>query len=242
MKKYYDEWGLVTPDDIGAIGENSILYSVENFFLTGDPEESDLIQRRIMECHRSKGIYIQHPSGFLTGDDEFMSRDQLIAIFCFSVNNELFFHIDIWKEIKRQWFRYNNVRAPKTFWEKLTNPRFIHPIDLIFYGNCSGCFLWKLLLPILWCAMLFTILKVRKVRPEFYKRIYYNLRGIKYNTVQLLATDGKLLTFIQCKAKKWKILKLFSHIIKKKFGSWNKVFRTFFPHKDHPNVIASMGI
>jgi hypothetical protein len=195
-----------------------------------------------MECHKSRGIYMQHPSGYFTGAEEFLSRDQLISIFSFSVKNELFFHIDLWREIKRQWFRYNNVQVPNTFWEKLTNTRFINPIDLIFYGNCAGCFLWKLLLPILWLAMLFTIMKKWKVRPEFYKRIYYTLRGVKYTTVQLLATDGKLLTFIQCQAKKWKIFKLFTFIIKKKFGSWNQVFRTFFPHEDHPNVIDSMGI
>lgn len=152
--KYNDDWGLLSATPATAFGENNLLYSIEHYFLTSSTEDRVRIWAALENCRRSGGIFEQHPSHMLRGKDEFMSRDQLISIFAFCVATGFTYHKQIWKEIKRQWFRYNNINAPKTLWEKFKNFRLIMPGDLIFFGYCAGGFLWKLLFPFLCLSML----------------------------------------------------------------------------------------
>jgi hypothetical protein len=56
---------------------------------------------------------------------------------------------------------------------------------------------------------------------------------------KMLSTDGKLLTFIRCKAGNLRLTWLICSAIingKKEFGSWYKVFKIYFRDADHPNI------
>lgn len=228
--KFYDDFGLINsrPDEKNS--ENALLFTVEHFFLTKSAQDYENIKESIEASRIGDGLFLQHPANTLQGEDRYMSHDQLTAIVAFSYHNDLDFHKEIWKEIKRQWFRYNNVEVPQTMWEMLTNRRFLHPRDIIFYGYCADSIIFYLTLPLLWIIMIISSFKMKKVRPHG----------------TFIATDGKLLNFVRCKASKknilWKLVwKLNDYIVRKRIGTLHEVFKIYFPYEDHPNVIASKG-
>ena len=84
MKRFYDSFGLITEEPTRELSENSLLFTVENFFLNPDNERRKTFLSAILDvCNEGEGIYRQHPAK-LTGHDKYMSHDQLTAIFCFS--------------------------------------------------------------------------------------------------------------------------------------------------------------
>jgi len=223
MKRFYDSFGLITEEPTRELSENSLLFTVENFFLNPDNERRKTFLSAILDiCNEGKGIYRQHPAK-LTGHDKYMSHDQLTAIFCFSYFNKLNAHKTIWKEMVRQFFRYNNVDVPKTFKDKIFNKRFLHPRDIIFYGICNKNIFCYLLFPILFLIMFISCWSKKEV-------IAYGAPALK--------TDGKLLTFIRVRALGWKwLIKFFDFIIEKRFGGWKVIFKTYFRYEDHPNIV-----
>lgn len=224
MKDFYDSFGLIVEEPIREHSENSLLFTVENFFLNPEDEKTKMLLMAILNiCNETKGIYRQHPAK-LTGHDEYMSHDQLTAIFCFSCYNNLQHHRRIWQEIKRQWLRYNNVNVPNTFKQKFFNERLLHPRDIIFYGICNENIICYLLFPILFLIMFISCWSKREV-------IAYGAPALK--------TDGKLLTYIRVRALGWKwLIKFFDFVIEKRFGSWKVIFKTYFRYENHPNVIS----
>jgi nitrate reductase NapAB chaperone NapD len=236
--RFYDDWGLISANPDGSYGENNLLYSVEHFILTKSDQDKQTIIKAIEECRISSGLFEQHPRSLLTGNDIYMCRAQLIAIFSFCMLTGLTYHKEIWAEIKRQWFRYNNVNPPKTMLEKITNTSFMQLGDIIYFGICAGSNWWKLLYPFLIIKQLSTLLIKWQTRPALYTRIYYTLKKIQYNKIKLIGTSGKMLVFVQSHNDN----KLYNWIIRKRFGSWNNVIKIFFPYNKHPNVIDSKDI
>jgi hypothetical protein len=244
---FIDSSGLVNSAPDNGIGEDNLLYSIEYQLLTDTVEYKQVIEQALNKCRILNGVYLQHPSGQLTGNDAYMSRDNLIAIFGFSHKYNLPYHFEIWEEIKRQWFRYNNVNVPKTFWEKLINKRFLQISDLIFFGYCAEVTICKLLLPFLFLSMLLSSLTKWETRPQLHERIYNFICRTPYILTKMYSTSNKLLNFVMlqsCKENKlWQLhWKYNTIIIKKIFGSWNKIFSIFFPYENHPNVENSRNI
>jgi len=226
MDKFLDSYGLVLPHPGTEVRENSILFTVEHYMLTG--ERKELVQDLIELCRTDKGLYSQHPSHALQGKDRYMSHDQLTAMIAFSKMNDLDIHKEFWEEIKRQWYRYNNIDVPQTFMEKLLNKRFLHPRDIIFYSYCNKGLGGYLFFPILIIIMIISLWQKKEV--------------IAHGEV-CLDTDGKLLSYVRMKAIDNRVVTfLFNWIIKKRFGSWHNIFKEYFRYEDHPNVIASKDI
>lgn len=225
MKYFYDSFGLITEERTRENSENSLLFTVENFFLDKMNYRRKMFLENVLEiCNEENGIYRQHPAK-LTGHDQYMSHDQLTAIVCFSYYCGLKAHKEIWKEIKRQWLRYNNITVPTTIKEKIFNERLLHPRDIIFYGICNNNYMAFLCFPVLFIIMFISCWSKRTV-------ISYGAPALK--------TDGKLLTFIRVRALNWKwLIKFFDFVIEKRFGGWEVIFRTYFRYEDHPNVILS---
>lgn len=114
---------------------------------------------------------------------------------------------DVWQEIKRQKFRYDNVN-PK-------NPeRYIHLRDLVFYRVCAKSNLCTLLLPILTIACI--VFCMRK-REETSGKI---LAWVKMEI---------LFHFWIMQVCKWVCDKL----IAKKHGDWVDVFEIYFLNETH---------
>ena len=229
---FVDDFNLINSRPNEKNGENAFLFTTECYFLQRDITWFSFLIIALCKMRIKSGIYEQHPCNCFEGKDKYMSHDQLTAIFALSYSNKLGHHTEIWKEIKRQWFRYNNVEIPQTWKEKLVNKRFLHPRDIIFYGYCAGSWIWKLALPILWIFMLVSSAKTYKIRGD----------------QKFIATDGKLLNFVRLQATRstsylWNLQwYINTWIIKRKFGSWNKVFNIYFPYDQHPCVIASKDI
>jgi hypothetical protein len=232
MDIFRDKFNLVTSEPNAELEESSLLFTVENYFLEienkKDPSFNEEILKQILViCRENKGIYRQHPAQ-LTGHDQFMSHDQLTALFCFSYIMGLNHHIEIWDEIKRQLLRYNNINVPTTFKEKLRNKRYLHPRDIIFYGICNKNKIAYTAIPLLIIIMFISCWSKRKV-------MAYGAPALK--------TDGKLLTYIRIRALGWKWLnKFFDWIIKIRFGGWSKIFKVYFRREEHPNVVESRGL
>jgi hypothetical protein len=245
---FIDNSGLIKATSEELVGEDDFLYSVEYQLLTDTLEFQEVIDKNINKSRISSGIYLQHPSGELKGNDAFMSRDNLIAIVGFSYKYKMPCHFEIWEEIKRQWFRYNNVNIPTTFWEKLTNKRFLQIPDIIFFGYCAESWICTLLLPVLFFSMLLSSLTKWQIRPQLHTRIYNFIHRIKYIQIKTYSTSNKLLNFVMlqsCKdnSKLWQLQWNWNtKIVKRIFGSWKKIFLLYFPFLTHPNVIASEKI
>ena len=244
MSAFYDKFCLISANPDSSEGENNILYSVENYFLNPTIEKKYCIINCLNMMRLAPGIFKQHPGDVLQGEDLQMSRDQLIAIFAFSKKEGLDFHKEIWKEIKRQLLRYDNIKVPTTLKEKLLNFNgLFQPADLIFYGLCAGGLVWKLFLPIIWLIMVQSTLTKYKVRPEWWNRLYFKIKGIPYTYTKMIATDGKILTWVRCQVlPKQLLFNIHTYLIKKLFGSWHGVFEIFFPNIEHPNNVDSKNI
>jgi len=224
MSKFRDSYHLLGSRSHEKNAENAILWTIQHYFLTDGSEDEVTIYNALNNMRKAPGIMAQHPSKSLIGHDRFMSHDNLTPVMMFSIYNNSYFHKELWKEIKRQWFRYNNVDIPETFEEKLKNPRFLHPRDVLFYGHLCGCFLWKLLAPLTLFFMLFSVKKKKG---------------------SVMKTDDDLLNFVKLAALKdrswfWnKVWKFNLWKVKREFGSYHKVFSIYFPEEDHPNRVDS---
>lgn len=215
---FRDDFGLINSLPGRKNEENALLWTVEHYFLTKSEDDETVLKLAMYLCKIKTGIYEQHPCKSFTGDERYMSHDQLTAIAVSSYYFEQSHHLDIWNEIKRQGFRYNNV-TPET-----PGNRYLHPRDIIFYGYLAGSIVCKLLLPILAIILIYSCLSRYKDKEK-----------------TMLATDGKLLSFIRCQGTKdksafFKVLyKLLTLIVNMQFGSWKGVFEYYFKHPNHPN-------
>lgn len=217
---FIDSYGMINsrPDEENA--ESSLLWTVENNFLGRSEASTDAIIKAINLCRIRQGIYDQNPSSSLPEADKYMSHDQLTAICAFSFKNDLSDHKDIWKEIVRQIGRYDNINPESPSWS-----RFLHPRDIIYYAYLNKNIFGYLFLPILFIILAVSCLSTWKNKEH-----------------TILATDGKLLTWVRCQAVMensliWRIFYRFAtYIISKKFkNGWEGVFNTYFYYPGHPN-------
>lgn len=244
MNPYFDEEGLLKANLNQESSENGMLYTCQYYFL----RKPDYVAyanyyKCVDKCkvpHYS-GLYNQYPNQIkLTGDDIYMSHDQLTSIisFLYDANNMKEVKA-IWKEIKMQKFRYNNVTpdAPGL--------KFLHPRDILYCGYLAGSFICKLLFPILFLIILETTITKYKYRPTLFNRIkFWWETSVWMPTTAILKTDGLLLNFVRFNAVQTSGMKftkkICEWILKKRFGEkyWTNIFNIYFPY-DHPNVIEA---
>lgn len=220
---FIDNYGLVT-DTRGAVErENSLLWTAQHLFLTRSPDTFTSLYNAIQACRISAGLYHQHPSRNLKNSDIYMSHDQLTAIMCFSYDQNMYMHKEIWAEIKKQHLTYNNIGDGAT--------RLLHPRDIIFYGYLAGSWWCKCLLPLA-VALFFISLKSHKL----------------IDGRLIPKTDDELLNFVRfaClkdKSKVWNLLwKAYCYKVKREFGNYHTVFKIYFKDPEHPNVIESSSL
>jgi hypothetical protein len=148
---FYNPYGLLNASSEfpGDTNENSSLYTVEYLLKKDDaPVLASLIKYYEM-CKKDRpGLYNQLPF-FAGNNDDYMSHDQLTGMFAASKKFGLNLHDDIWSEVKRQGFRYNNMTPDSPGLKGL-----LHPRDIIVYGMVAGSCLWWLFYPILLIIMI----------------------------------------------------------------------------------------
>lgn len=224
MNDYFDSDGLLNSRKDEKHAENSLLWYVEYLLLLD--KSNSLTEAHIShmggileKCRVRPGIFAQNPEFARrmrqgdTSHDMYMSPDQMVAIFTISAKFGWEYHYEIWSEIKRQKCRYDNLKPDKP-------SRWIHPRDLIYYGYLAGSKWAKLLLPLYYIMLLITFSKGTGTSTRI-------LSWVK--NVQLV--QFPINRFIWCICDK---------LIRRKFGSWAKVFSIYFPHSDHPiQVLAN---
>lgn len=215
---YIDSYGLVNSRADETNAENSMLWTLEYVLLLrqyGLPYESHLsnLKKAIDLCATDrKGIYIQNPSFAVIvpviEHDNYMSPDQMIAIagtsYLFGGNH----HRLLWDEIKRQKWRYDNVSPDSP-------GRYMHPRDLALMGLLAGSKWMYVLLPFLCITIIISCM-----RP-------------------VENTSTKILSWIKFRLMEKSILmrltsKICNILIVRKHGSWENVFKIYFPSKNHP--------
>jgi hypothetical protein len=225
MKNFRDKYGLINSRSDEDNAENAILFTIQHYILTNEEYDVNIIHNALNNMRIAAGIMTQRPESHgISGHDHYMSHDNLTAIISFSYIQNSYYHKELWEEIKRQWFRYNNIDEIQGFYKKLLNPRFLHPRDILFYGTLCGGFLWKLLIP-------FTL---------FFMLISFNKRkgGV-------LKTDDDLLNFVKLSALRsqnwfWRqVWKFNMWKVRREFGSYHNVFRIYFKEEAHPNNVDS---
>ncbi len=216
MTKFYNLYGLINAHANEVLAENTLLFSIEYYMLTKDEAFLEKILIYLNNCKVQKGLYNQHP---IPQPDKgaFMSHDQLTAIVALFHSLGMKRQVqEIWSELKRQWFRYDNTNPKAPSWN-----RIMHPRDIIYYGYCAENVLCKALYPILALCMIITCIQSYKVR----------------NNRKIIKTDGKLLSWVRCKGSKLhRTFKLLTWIISSNsyFVCWRNIFLTYFGHEQHP--------
>lgn len=121
--------------------------------------------------------------------------------------------------------------------------------DVVLYTFLLGGFLGRLLarpfmfIPAL--QMIQACWKEGKLRPHFYERILWTLKGIKYNKV-MYQNDGKILSPLKLYILVDKSLtmkytaKICQHILVKRYGEnyMYELFANYFKEEDHPVRLA----
>ena len=116
----------------------------------------------------------------------------------------------------------------KFFWKGWW--RRAHPRDVIFYIHSLGGFRGILALPFI---PLLSLIMLIGALPS-----YKNIDG-----QLVLATDGKLLSWLRLQTGNYPLTKrVYDSIISYRYGSWSKIFRTYFREPGHPNNIYSQKI
>ncbi len=228
VMSYIDAYGMIHANKYTQ-GENSQLFTVENLFLKGlisaPKGDIKLLSQNLKNCQHPSGLYPGLYSDYPDDHRRYQSHDNLTAVVAFGYRYEKQICKDVWEEIKRQTFRYDNLDAEFPVWNRL-----LHPRDIIFYGACAGNIICRLLLPVLGIICILSCLKKYKVR----------------NGMKLIHTDGKLLTWVRCHAMQDSLIMQLTFVLcswiiqqRKVFNyGWSGVFNIYFSH-DHPNNILS---
>lgn len=208
MYDHVNKHQMINATGDDGVSENTLLFSVENYLL----ERKDVYYADMLYFISQLGGSVTEPynnlPGLTSGKDKYTSHDQLTALAVFSLAMKRDFHKHIWSWLKSHWFSYDNISKKTNF------KRIMHPKDILFYGYCAGS------IP---CAIMLPLLSIMLMVSCF---------GDDSN--------GPMKTWVRCKGAKMKITYwLCTKIIKhnKYFGSWKKVFNTYFPDENHPNHI-----
>jgi hypothetical protein len=224
---FYDkEYSLVVSTYGRHIEENSTLWSYEEILLTELDNESPEVRKGCLkaaykQCRISPGLYHQSPKYAVSepvhAHDKYMSPDQLIALTGSSYKYNWGHHEDIWEEIKRQKFRYDNVNPGKP-------ERWIRPWDLIFYGYCAGSFICKLLVMLTALACVVSCLR---------KQSETSGKLLAFTKCQTLKDKSFVMKMT------WYVCSL---LVKIRNGGWDKVFGIYFPDIRHPNTVKAKKV
>ena len=227
MSKYYDKYNLlVSKPDYPNTEENSYLWSVEEYFLLKladmplDVSES-ILRRSLTKMRLGPGLYAQNPlyaECEPQSKSKYMSRDQLMAIMAICKEKSWFDRKEIWKEIKNQYFTYNNVQDGTIRWITL--------FDLPFYMYCADSKFKQLVIGLTALACIFSCLsKPEKTSGKLLT--FVRCQALKDHSWTMMLT-GKVCDFL---------------INRKYKNGWSDVFKIYFPYEDHPlNVLSQEAI
>lgn len=240
MNSYWNKLGLLNASNkTNGVDENSPLYAYEYLLLNKNPEDQKDIEAKLLlfinNCRIKKGLYNQRIEN--TGSNEdYMSHDQLTTIMNFSYKHNFSIHKDIWEEIKRQGYKYDNMNPDKP-------ESYLHPRDLIYYAYLNKHWIGYVFFPFLLLIMIQSMVSKVKVRPTLWDRIKTRIKdGYWAEKRVFFKTDGKLLTFTRlysCDRMLMKISKLIlEYCLRKLYGSWANLFNVYFDN-EHPNVIEA---
>lgn len=233
---FVDSNGLVNSRTDESNAENSILWTIELYFLMKEKElDTSLIRssidKAIQDMTIGKGLYKQNPSYLHPKDDTsneaYMSHDQLTAIFTYakSIGRQDLIE-DIVDVIFSQYgILYDNKNPEDPSFKK----GILHPRDLCYYfllsNKLKSKVLGLLLYPLLLLITIVSFMSTEKCR----------------NGVCFPKTDLELLYYIKrASTPKWFFaIDWFCNLrIKQRFGSWKQAWSTYFKDPNHPiNVI-----
>ena len=227
---FYNKYSLLNSDDKGSevVDENSPLYTLELALKQeGLLRLSSLIDilNYFDLCKVRTGLYHQRPVGECP-EDEYMSHDQLTALMIASYLSESCHGKEVWEEIKRQKFGYNDHTSS---WRPL------HPRDTIYYGMLYGSKAWYLLYPLFLIMMVFDCFGTYYYRPQIDVVIKnYFQTGIWYQN-KMVESSGKLLYWTRTVVLMPKTFKILELVVFKTsiFKSWREVFKVYFPNPNH---------
>lgn len=232
MFSYFNKYGLLNSefDVVERCDENAILYQLQYIqkLQLEDPSSIELNNRKqaaleyIKLCKIKDGLYNQRPN-----NPEPISHDQLTSFIIISKLCNMKFHREIWEEIKRQKFGYNNFDST---WRPL------HPRDIIYYGILCGCKLWWILyLPFLLISII-SVWGTYYTRPQIDIVIKNWLKNGKWEQNTLIESSAKLLSWTRCIILFPKTFKILSFFVFKTsiFKSWKEVFSYYFKDQNHP--------
>lgn len=214
---FIDNYGLTNSKSGEKNAENALLWTAEHILLEEikgiknihSEARKGRFKQALDKCRVRAGLYHQNPSYALSEPvhphDRYMSPDQLTAICGMSSKYGWKYHKEIWKEIKRQGLKYDNVEPDEP-------KRWIHPRDLIFYGYCAGNPIAKLCIVFLALACIVSCMR---------KKEETSGKLLAWTKCHILKEKSLVM--------RW-TLKACSKLVK----SWKEVFCIYFPDSKNP--------
>lgn len=209
--QYINRYGLLNSKLEEDVAENSPLWSIELYLLTGDESHLHNVVMFIDKCRTSElGLYHQRPEKENNGTkDDYMSPDQLIAfVAALHKNNRNKNVKEIWNYLWKHFFTYDNLQPGK-----INKERLIQIGAVCFVGVLAG---HKSLYPILATACVYSC------------------------WIKQAETSGKIKSWVMFNVAEMKLTKKICNLIIKyrsEFVDWVGIFQEYFPRKDHPIYI-----
>lgn len=225
---YFNKYGLLNAcDNDENVQENCPVYTLELAQQLNNPRYLDNILKYMELCKIREGLYHQRPVNECPLDEQ-MSHDQLTTFIIASKLAGLNVHTEIWNEIKRQNFGYND-------WN-VSSYRPLHPRDTIYYGILCGSKLWWILYPV------FLLISVISCWGTYYKRPQIDVAIVNFFKTgtwerrTLVESSGKLLSWTRTVILMPKTFKILTWVVEKTsiMKSWKDVFLVYFPDPKHP--------
>ena len=229
--EFVDSHGLVNSRTDEDNAENSILWTVELYFLMKEKgQDTSLIQSSIDNALQNmtigKGLYKQNPNYLHPKEDPYheayMSHDQLTAIVTYA---KAISRQDLIEDIVGVIFSQYGILYDNKNPEKPSINRALHPRDLCYYfllsNKLKSKVLGLLLYPLLILIILRTFITTKKCR----------------NGICFPKTDLELIYYIRQAStpKLFTIINWFCNLrIKQRFGGWKGAWSTYFKDPNHP--------
>lgn len=238
---WFDDNGLVKVYPSEDAAENQFLFTLELYLIKCQIGEHDEKLMAAMDNYMTEIINILGQYDNLLGprrvehpNYKYTSHDQLTAYCIYSVLFHKEHHKEIWKQLKRKLFTYNNQTR------KIDFKFFVHPRDIIFIGYLNENIICIFLMPLLYVMGIISFYSYKTVRPEWWNRIHHRItKGTWPVKKEIEKTSGAMLYWLRHAVIRRGILrqafyKVYELLLKRYFGNWNGLFQAYWRYDGHP--------
>lgn len=225
---YETPMGLLKRWDFETEPENSFLYALQHYKLTGDTKRRAALSRYMGQVVYNSVVideivFNNHVDAMQAMKTPYTSHDQLTAYVVFNpaLNAPL-----VWEGAVKMKFRYDNLNPAKP---KLS--RLLHPRDILFFGIMADNLVCKLLSPLLYLMMLYTMIIPKRLKKR------------KGRWVLEKKNSNEILWWLRCSVMRGLLGKVFrvtyKALLHVRFDNLHGLMLDYYVDPEHPVCVAA---